>query len=353
LQIASRLKTVNELRVKNGDAPYDDPQYDEPSGGGTVTIGEGDTKAVYGFAGRREIVTAGTAAADPLRFDPVEQMGPILRPTNALYSDLMTEMIDYIETGDRLASLRKIAEALDEDASDTYNRRRINEAVEAMFLPFDWQNEQADRITADFVDPYERVYTSGAKTAERKILKTMGRSWLINPNEARFELVNQHVKYALEARADFWIDRGLGEAYEQAKSTMTTEYFAKYKNFADEALVSSLKTSFDYVATWEAQRTARTETHIVGQTAQQKMFDASGVEGRGWRHSGNPNGRANHIALHEKEINLAKGESFSVGAYSAVGPGDPSLGVEELANCGCDSYPVIILAEGIKLWDGS
>ena len=87
--------------------------------------------------------------------------------------------------------------------------------------------------------------------------------------------------------------------------------------------------------------------------AQQKMFDASGVEGRGWLHSGNQNGRENHIALHKKEINVAEGERFSVGAYSAVGPGDPSLGIEELANCGCDTYPVIVLADGINLWDGS
>jgi HK97 family phage portal protein len=357
IEISSGTKTVNETRVDNGDAPYDDPIYDGPTpGAATITDSEGNASASFDFRSPGSLPFPAQECAalseDPTRFVPVNEMGPIRTPVLALYNDLMKEMTAFLGEQGRMARLRTFAEALNPDNPGGRNRDLLADAVRAVYNPFDWHREQGARIAEDMPPGYEAVYSRGARLGQRKINESMGVA-RASLETARFSLVNKHILFALESRASFWIDRGLSEAYEQAQSAMVTDYFDKYKDFKDEELLASIQRSFNHTAGWEALRTARTETHIVGQQALQAMFDKSGVEGRGWLHSGIETGRANHIALHKKEVNLAGGERFQVGAYAAVGPGDPTMGVEELANCGCDSYPVIVDADKINIWDGA
>lgn len=356
--VRAGLRTINELRAEDNLPPV--PWGDEPpaQGGGIGMLGLERELQSKGrkFGDTTEVMSPISSVKARERYSVERQMRLLYTPARELFRDLGKEMIRYLKSDHRVAKLRAYAETSEPDEGER-DRNRDREIVEGLFSGFDWHKNQRKRIDADFAEPQKTLYEKGARFAARKLRLAAGKA-LPFMGKKSFELVDPNILKWLSERREFWIGRGLEETYDALRLVLVDEYFDKWKDATDAQLLSSIQRVFEVDATWRAERISRTETQIVGQNSQREMFGRALVRFYEWRHSGNPNGRENHMALDGTVINLDEGERFQVGSYLAEGPGDPSLGPEEVINCECDTWPAIEKAgEGYalpdELWDGS
>jgi len=380
--VRSGLRTINELRaadnlppVEWGDQP---PEPASPGIPGQLALPSPRSK-VQGPGAKVQ----GPRSKSIGHYDVTRQMPAIYRPAKALFGDLAAEMVRWLKSDGRLSRLRAYAQSTEpvksgggaghgdspesttaKDAvrnsgdSPLRDANRDRAIVRALFSGFDPKEiASSRRLEADFADPYKSVYEKGAKFGARKLraaAKALKMSDLSDLSDAsdkaalsdrsekkEFVLVDDNILKQLADRRAFWLAHATDETYDGLLELLTNEYFGRYQQATDAELVAKIQRLFNYDTAWRAERTAKTETHHIAQNAQREMFKRADVRYNEWRHSGNPNGRPNHIELDGATINVSAGEKFRVGSYYADGPGDPGLGPEESINCECDTWPSI------------
>jgi SPP1 gp7 family putative phage head morphogenesis protein len=87
-----------------------------------------------------------------------------------------------------------------------------------------------------------------------------------------------------------------------------------------------------------AETVARTETGVVMNAAALDGYQQAGATHKEWLAIMDDRTRDTHASLDGAVVPIA--ETFDVGGFAASGPGDPSLPVEEVANCRCTTAPV-------------
>jgi uncharacterized protein with gpF-like domain len=82
---------------------------------------------------------------------------------------------------------------------------------------------------------------------------------------------------------------------------------------------------------------ARTETVAASNFASHTLHTAWGVQSRSWLATQDDRTRDSHAVM--DGVSKPIGQKFSVGGHEADYPGDPSLPIEERANCRCATIP--------------
>lgn len=90
---------------------------------------------------------------------------------------------------------------------------------------------------------------------------------------------------------------------------------------------------------WQAENVARTETNICMNEAAREGYLQGGAAGVEWLAGGPPNDREWHTAVDGHIITWD--ELFQLETGQFTGPGDPSMGPEDVCGCRCCTSPVI------------